>query len=375
MENSPLCSPPKIRRMVTLNPAGMVSALVIPAAGDGRMSVNKEVLDRAPYIQESSRSIKPPMPSLPLSWPHSQFQPPSAFLSHLPQMKDVTLPVKSATCLEKVDLKKEDDFEKKMFEDAVIALPDVFHEVFQMHRGQYLEIQNMQKSLKELQDRGKAEAEKNAVLVQELSTVKNKIYLAEEKSRKIEKTCKEHLADIQILVSERANLQYQLEIKAAEHEVDLRKLTRSREKVQNHKEKVKEFEESTSFIHEQIKATESKLHELKQQYDEFNQNPKAANDILSGTTSATLERECIQLKKQITVSEEELKQIYTEIKTEKKEQAQIDQAVKVLHKRNAAQLTRLKRQLKDINHINCQWLDQISVLETRIAETKGNIAE
>ncbi|KAL5004694.1 hypothetical protein ScPMuIL_018150 [Solemya velum] len=258
--------------------------------------------------------------------------------------------------------------------DNVMSLPQVVDEVRQNQRGQSSEIHKQQQILKILQGKLRAVKEKNEDLLQEISSVKNRILFSEEISQNRSRSCKECQREIRELVTENENLEQQIKKKTEEKNEEKKISEEYKLKMKLHQEAVDKYE-STAEVFNQLKELTDKVENLRSQYKEMKRDPEQMKQILAGAVESELQLEIDNIKEEKSVIEQRVAQKISQIEKTKDSQKQMEQTVKVLHKRNAAQLTRLKRQLKETQLHSRHWNDQVVQLQWKIAQAKQKLEE
>ncbi|XP_072037763.1 uncharacterized protein [Amphiura filiformis] len=206
-------------------------------------------------------------------------------------------------------------------------------------------------------------------LVVELNTCKRKICLSEDKGTHLQKHCKQLAKDITDTMNEDFEIQ---QLTRAEKEIyteNQRLYERYRSKMAHHGQGVTEVEadmgvnvevkkqqELIAVLQAEKTAIECKLKEDTSHNRRLQQGIK----VLSAEKKA--------LNTQNT-------NIETKIRHECDKHTAINQDIEVLHKRNQAQMTRLKKQIKEGHLRNRQWNVEACQLERHLEELRKSMEE
>lgn len=87
----------------------------------------------------------------------------------------------------------------------------------------------------------------------------------------------------------------------------------------------------------------------------------------------SIQAEIFQLRNRQKCLEETIVLKQAEVQNENETHTQLRRETDTLHKRNKAQLTRLKRQLQEANSRNRRWNDEACRLEQSIAQLKRQV--
>ncbi|XP_063432998.1 uncharacterized protein PF3D7_1120000-like [Mytilus trossulus] len=258
--------------------------------------------------------------------------------------------------------------------DSVMGLPQAFNEVVEMQKGQSCEIQKQKLLLKTLQGKFKEVTEKKEEVTQELTGVAHKIYVIEEQKRTCTKKCKEFDSEIKQLVIESEKERNCIKDLKGDIEENNRQYTKYKERIKRHKQVVAEFEDNLE-VHKELRQIKEEIKELQTECEKREKNRCDTERLLSGQDENKIKEHIVTVQNDV----EQLKYILLEtkerIQKEKEKQSQAQVSLNVLHKKNQAQLTRLKKQVKAAQQSSRQWHDQISLLQKTIAELNNRLGQ
>ncbi|XP_013401588.1 uncharacterized protein LOC106167370 [Lingula anatina] len=144
---------------------------------------------------------------------------------------------------------------------------------------------------------------------------------------------------------------------------------------------MKEFEskvdvlESKYGYRKELEELKKNVQELENQKLTLEKNPDKARHLLEGKCESDLKQELQKLDDEKRQLRGQLLDKEKQVKALNLQQEKTKQETQVLRKRNAAQMTRLKRQLKEVTSRNRQWNEQASQLEKGIAELKKKLQD
>ncbi|XP_041373978.1 zinc finger protein 853-like [Gigantopelta aegis] len=207
----------------------------------------------------------------------------------------------------------------------------------------------------------------------EVSSVTRKVFILEEQTAEEKKQIVQHEKEIVSLIHQQNQLRRDIEHKKEELEEQTKKSEAYRVKMNNYKQRTSEFENSLP-AQQQLIEVETRLAKLEKQKQALCFDSESEN-VCADTMTKNLS-ECIKL------SRADIKQLETQLHEIKdkvlihqvlEQQKKVKIATSVLNKRNAAQLTRLKRQLKEQQLRHRQWSDQHAQLLKSVNELTSRI--
>ncbi|XP_071167463.1 coiled-coil domain-containing protein 122-like [Mytilus edulis] len=258
--------------------------------------------------------------------------------------------------------------------DSVMGLPQAFNEVVEMQKGQSSEIQKQQMLLKTLQGKFKEVTEKKEEVTQELTSVTHKIYVIEEQKRTCTKKCKEFDSEIIQLVIESEKERNCIKDLKGDIEENNRQYTKYKERITRHKQVVAEFEDNLE-VHKELLQIKEEIKKLQTECEKRERNKCDTERLLSGQIENKIKEHILTVQNEVEQLKLILQETKEKIQTEKEKQSQAQVSLNVLHKKNQAQLTRLKKQVKAAQQSSRQWHDQISLLQKTIAELNNRLGQ
>ncbi|XP_041373968.1 nucleoprotein TPR-like isoform X3 [Gigantopelta aegis] len=178
-------------------------------------------------------------------------------------------------------------------------------------------------------------------------------------------------AEIVSLIHQQNQLRRDIEHKKEELEEQTKKSEAYRVKMYNYKQQVSEFENMLP-AQQQLIEVEKCLAKLEKQKQALCLDSESENDCADTMTKNL--SECIKLSRaDVKQLETQLQEIKDKIHQVLEQQKKVKIATSVLNKRNAAQLTRLKRQLKEQQLRHRQWSDQHAQLLKSVNELTSRL--
>ncbi|XP_052098676.1 E3 ubiquitin-protein ligase BRE1A-like [Mytilus californianus] len=219
-----------------------------------------------------------------------------------------------------------------------------------------------------------AVTEKKEEVTQELTGVTHKIYIIEEQKRTCTKKCKEFDSEIKQLVIESEKERNGINDLKGDIEENNRQYAKYKEKIIRHKQVVAEFEANLE-VHEELQQIKEEIKELQNECDKRQRNKCDTEKLLSGQVENKIKEHILRVQNDVEQLKLLLQETREQIQKEKEKQSQAHVSLNVLHKKNTAQLTRLKKQVKAAQQSSRQWHDQISLLQKTIAELNNRLGQ
>lgn len=169
----------------------------------------------------------------------------------------------------------------------------------------------------------------------------------------------------------------ELEVNRAREIADfeLRKLQKHLAKIDQYSDATEQFQQSSSEIYGKLVTARSEVEELKKQSIAIDADLEEKDRILSGIVEKELLSEIDDLKSKLLEAGNETKNNIAKLTEERQKQKQLKQTVRVLQNRNIAQLTRLKRQVKDTQQRNRQKNSQLAQLRHNVEQAEQQLKE
>ncbi|XP_041373965.1 chromosome partition protein Smc-like isoform X2 [Gigantopelta aegis] len=266
------------------------------------------------------------------------------------------------------------DIEGLLFNGAIdnlLSLPQEVSKVAEIQKGQSNEIQKQKLYLDSLQIQLKAGKESCDEVMAEISSVTRKVFVLEEQTAEEKKQIVQHEKEIVSLIHQQNQLRRDIEHKKEELEEQTKKSEAYRVKMYNYKQQVSEFENMLP-AQQQLIEVEKCLAKLEKQKQALCLDSESENDCADTMTKNL--SECIKLSRaDVKQLETQLQEIKDKIHQVLEQQKKVKIATSVLNKRNAAQLTRLKRQLKEQQLRHRQWSDQHAQLLKSVNELTSRL--
>ncbi|CAH1796757.1 unnamed protein product [Owenia fusiformis] len=264
------------------------------------------------------------------------------------------------------------ELEGKMVDTAienVLSLPQVVSEVASMQKDQTDEVQRQTDILEQLEKKLAEESALKEDVIKEIQSIVKKTCMVEGEVTLTRKACKITQTELDEIVDKIEDTKYETRLKTICLDSNARLFNIYKMKMEEYKKKVNLAEEQHE-IHKKVKLQQEKIHSLQQKKRSIEGNPLETSLILSGGKERALQSEITALTKEHKRLEKLVDQKKDQIEKEKGKQWKTKQDTDVLHKRNAAQLTRLKRQVNELTSRKRQWNEQASQLEHDIAKIK-----
>jgi len=239
------------------------------------------------------------------------------------------------------------------------SLPDVVSKVAVQQRSHSKEISAQKEILKRTQEQVREEKERLDDLSDEIQAVHRKVISSQSVRAEKKKSLQSLQNDIAKLIEGNT-------VQECEYEQRKRELEQFQETVSTYNEKMAKYSADVEVV--QSEQTEYKQREqLKAEIEELK--------VKKATGVTDVDKE--PLRQSIEEAQQDLNGLNQGIQNKKQQVAEKTKQLKntqketsVLHKRNAAQLTRLKRQLKEMQLRQRQWSDEASQLEACISQLK-----
>ncbi|CAC5396900.1 unnamed protein product [Mytilus coruscus] len=219
-----------------------------------------------------------------------------------------------------------------------------------------------------------AVTEKKEEVTQELTGVKHKIYIIDEQKRTCTKKCKEFDSEIKQLVTESEKERNCINDLKRDIEENNRQYAKYKEMITKHKLVVAEFEDNLE-VHKELRQIKEEIKELEYESVKRERNKCDTEKLLSGQIENKIKEHIVRVQNDVEQLKRLLQETREQIQNEKEKQSQAQVSLNVLHKKNQAQLTRLKKQVKAAQQSSRQWHDQISLLQKTIAELNNRLGQ
>ncbi|KAL4227545.1 hypothetical protein ACF0H5_012988 [Mactra antiquata] len=267
-------------------------------------------------------------------------------------------------------------FESCLVDKAVKDLPSLATQVFTLCEGQTSELNQLQRKLDELQRKTKERENYLSELNGDMKCLTNKIYGIDETINDINKTIRCLDSEIQRLVTVKIEKEILLDHKKEESEIEKRDLQCYIEKMYKQCDVIDEYIKSRS-------VTYPVLQDLKQQVEKICEDKKAIlesvcvdkDDLLTGNLEGKLNSEINEIESDLLKCENEAAVYESKIHEQKSKNNEVRQNIQVAHKRNAAQMTRLKKQLADLRERNNRREKQLIKLKNDLIDGEKRLTE
>ncbi|XP_041464946.1 golgin subfamily A member 2-like [Lytechinus variegatus] len=251
------------------------------------------------------------------------------------------------------------------------SLPEAVESVSKAQKQQASEIQQHQQLLATLQEE-LLQAQKHLVsLKEELRECLRKICLAQENHSKGKTHAQELQEAIDATVLENVSLKQMIKRTEADRIREDRMYKEYGEKMDKYKQAVLEME-ANSPDHRELAKQKKICEDMEKKRAELKAEVEMDEESGELLAKRRLEDELHQLQITKADQQQKLNQLKQEITKENSKQAGIQQDIDVLQKRNKAQLTRLKCQLKEAQLRNWQWGQESEQLEAQLELLKKN---
>ncbi|XP_077861923.1 coiled-coil domain-containing protein 122-like [Saccoglossus kowalevskii] len=256
----------------------------------------------------------------------------------------------------------------------VLSLPEEVGEVALKHKCLTAEINKQQSLLNKAKEVLLACKLQKECIQEEIGKVNRKVCLTQGKAALKSKSCIELENGVYTLVSDNLAVNQKMKAIQDEWKKELKVYVEYREKMGKHMHAVADIEASYR-INIAVTTKLKQVELLRKQLQELKTNSEHTEKMLTGESERILQSEINALKaKEIRVNKE-IVQKKEKLKVTQDREAKIKQDIDILQKRNQAQLTRLKRQVKEAQVRNKQWNEEACELETSIAELRNHIKE
>ncbi|XP_071964432.1 coiled-coil domain-containing protein 122-like [Antedon mediterranea] len=258
------------------------------------------------------------------------------------------------------------------FEES--SLPEVIKSVSDAQITQANEIANHQKKLKIVQDELARESEKVSKLIDENELCIRKILQLEDKCSNLSTTCTQ--LETEIVKVSTLNVQLHQEKKVCEEEDILNEKMRKeyRSKMELHIQQCTDLEK-VSVTHQALQEQKNIIKKLLDERQILESNPEGTQLLLEGVCEQNIQDDIQELEiKKINLNSN-IDQVAKKVESSKERKKKLNQDIVVWHKRNVAQLTRLKKQVIEAQTYNRQWNEQACQLEKGIASLRKQLEE
>eukprot|EP00794_Sanderia_malayensis_P009674 gene9674-10660_t len=244
------------------------------------------------------------------------------------------------------------------------SLPALADEVAQGQKHQLAELEGRKQYLMQLKNEFEKVNKQVNSLANEIKNVQRKIFFTEDQIEANEKSVKDMLETIENHFDEMESLRIKLVSLESKLKIDRERYEAARAKMFNFDEKVKQPQENSKKFKE-IKVLEDEKARLNGKLNEFG-SFEERQGIVSGEKAQKIESNIKLLKQQENELKMEIQSIEKQSRDEEDRQKKITIDTRMLHKRNNAQMIRMKRQLQDGNRRAKNLTDDVAHLENRI---------
>ncbi|KAI0234614.1 hypothetical protein LSAT2_015081 [Lamellibrachia satsuma] len=258
--------------------------------------------------------------------------------------------------------------------ENMMSLPDVVGEVALKQKEQTEELRKQQQQLAGATQQLNEEEKKVEKVKEELQSVKRQTWLMEEEAAQIVQQCQHLETDIEGVIHDNTEVTRQLELKHEALEQDGAVYRESVERMTKHIAQVEALE-STCIHNQTLKMQKHRVDTLRQQKQELVLNTEESRLILTGVSVTRIQKDIEGLKTEVLQLDNKMTCSIQQVESEKDRQRQLKQDIQVLQKRNAAQLTRMRRLLKVSQCHNRQWGEQAKQLERTVSALKRQLEE
>ncbi|XP_072167083.1 uncharacterized protein [Diadema setosum] len=245
------------------------------------------------------------------------------------------------------------------------SLPEVVESVSQAQKQQASEIAQHRKVLVDLQQQVEREQLTEESLQKELHGCQRKICLCQEDSQKKMTHCAQLKEEISEIVNQNAELRLKFERSQGEWNKKNRLIAKYRNKMENFSESVRNME-VLSTDHVELNENQRVIDDLERERDTLIAELVLDEERGELLAKVQMEEETHRLQIAKADLQQQVNHLQAEITKETSKQTSIRQDIEVLQKRNRAQLTRLKCQLKEAQVRNWQWSREASQLEAQL---------
>lgn len=245
------------------------------------------------------------------------------------------------------------------------SLPEVVESVSLAQKQQTNEIEQHQAILADLQNQLIKEQNHIDSLKDELKNCLRKICLCQEDSTNEKTHCLELQEAISGMVQNNAELKQELVQREGDWENDTRLYQKYRDKMMCFENSVQKLE-SESDYYKELEQQTSVVKDLEKKRDSLVAEVVTDRDSGELVAKLRLEEEAYQLQIIKAELQQASNKLQQEVSKEVSKQASLKQDIEVLQKRNQAQLTRLKCQLKEAQLRNWQWSQEAGQLEAQL---------
>ncbi|XP_033106844.1 uncharacterized protein LOC117108808 isoform X2 [Anneissia japonica] len=254
------------------------------------------------------------------------------------------------------------------------SLPEVIKSVSDAQKTQAFKIANHQEQLKIVQEELIQESAELSKLISEKDSRVRKILQIEDKLSNIEKNCV-HLQE-KIFAASACNLQLIQEKETyVDEEIRTEKLRSNyRSKMAAYKEQC-ENQEMMSVTNQALDETKHSIRMLMDERQILEANPERTRLLLEGTCKQNLREQIQELEVKSINLKANIDRNLKKIENCEGQKSKLKQDISVWHKRNVAQMTRLKKQVLEAQTYNRQWNEQACQLERSIASLRQQLEE
>ncbi|XP_078315845.1 uncharacterized protein LOC111128723 isoform X2 [Crassostrea virginica] len=254
--------------------------------------------------------------------------------------------------------------------ESVMTLPQEVQEAVTLQRLQNSEITRCEQYLNSMLEQEKIAAHDYDLLSQELSSINRKIFFTKESLSLKQQNCLKLSKDIEELIKEVAKQNQQIENTERDLNTELKKMESYKGKVEGHIQRVADCDGSSDLQKELIE-TRARIEGLQQTLHRAPEEAACKDSF--NDFKERFEGQMSEVQKLISGEERYIADKHSLISLEKKQQESINKSLLVLEKRNAAQLLRMKKQIKETQLRNRAWNSQIQQLKQNIAMLNDKI--
>ncbi|XP_021358925.1 uncharacterized protein LOC110453984 isoform X2 [Mizuhopecten yessoensis] len=258
--------------------------------------------------------------------------------------------------------------------DNLMTLPQVFTEVVESKKSQSAEIELQQLNLVTLQKEYEEGEKDIKALRDDVSIVTHNISCTMKSVIEGTKQCNTLQQEVASYVLICKDIHQAVRYKQEEYDLQKRKIESYQMKIADYIRTVAQQENQSDTMIELRNHVDDvqRLHEKKA---EIELNKEEFMNLMNGTSDSRVTDNITyltgEMEGQATGVEDKAKLI----DDLRNQQRLLEQSILVLHKRNAAQLTRLRRQLKEVSSRRRRWNDQVSQLENIMTDLKQQLQQ
>ncbi|XP_060062518.1 uncharacterized protein LOC132543081 [Ylistrum balloti] len=256
--------------------------------------------------------------------------------------------------------------------DNLLTLPQVFAEVVESKKSQGAAIQLQQLKLVALQKEFEEAEKEMKALRDEISGVSHDVIHTHQSVIESTKQCDALQQDITSYLSICEDVQRTVFYKQEEYDLEKSKIESYQQKIAAYVHMVVEQENQSDTMIELRNLTED-MEILRNKKRDNELNKEEFLKLMDRTSEKQVTDQLMCLDEEMETQRKTAEEKTKLIEDLQEKQRLLEQSILVLHKRNAAQLTRLRRQMKEVHIRRRRWNDQISQLENVVCNLKQQL--